>query len=67
MVKLPPTDVAGRLTAREVVEIHAALGFARRQAKNPPEWSPHLAEEYMPSIEVAIAVMYRLGIWTEGA
>lgn len=64
MPKLPPVDIAGRLTAREVAEIHVALGFARRQAQYPAAWSPHLAEEYMPSIEVAIAIMRRLGIWT---
>jgi len=50
------------ITERERFDIHAALGFAKRQARR--QWSPHPPEDYAESVQNAINTLYRLGIWT---
>ena len=61
--KFPPVIVDGEMSERERLNFSAALGFARRQAKWPPDPSPHLPEEYAPYIEDAIKTLRRLGVW----
>ncbi len=61
--KLPPRVVKAELSAVEVFDLHAALGFARRHAKQFPDPDPQLPESYAPLIENTMRTMKRLGLW----